>query len=427
MKKSLIFFCGLIFMLIIWGIAALQNSLLMLSIPLVVFLFSAIYHLPEEHGFSMQREIKPDHGFPETPITIKMVIQNEGNPIDELAIKDILPRGITLKKGQSSIINALDRGARLEIEYEIEAHRGNYDNFKAEIAWRDFGGFFEKTMVFSSDSNLIIKPHYPKLSRIKIRPPQTRGFAGPIAARQGGSGIDFYGVREYQSGDAQRQINWKIASRYDQEMFTNVYEQERVADVGIVLDARQSVNIDSPSGSLFEYSVIAAASFAEYFLEEGNRVSLLSYGGGLGKIYPGYGRIHKDRILKALAKANPGKNYALDNLALLPTRFFPAKSQIVVISPLSPQDIPVYIQMRARGYAVIVVSPDSVAFEAALYNDHNSLAQRMTYAERNLLLQHIQRCGIQVVNWKVDQPLEVATRKILSRQPAFSRLNGLRI
>jgi uncharacterized protein (DUF58 family) len=116
----------------------------------------------------------------------------------------------------------------------------------------------------------------------------------------------------------------------------------------------------------------------------------------LGKIYPGYGRIHKDRILKALAKANPGKNYALDNLALLPTRFFPAKSQIVVISPLSPQDIPVYIQMRARGYAVIVVSPDPVAFEAALYNDHNTFAA-YDLRRKHLLLQHIQRCGIQVV------------------------------
>jgi len=427
MKKSLVFFLGIIFTLVIWGIASLQSSVLVLSIPLVVFLLSAIYHLPEKGQFSVQRKINPDHGYPETPITIKLTIVNQGNAIDELAIIDKMPAGIQIKEGQASCIAPLDRRARVEIEFTFEAHRGHYDTFEAAVFSRDFCGFFEIPGVYKTDTPLIIKPHYPKLRRIKIRPPQTRGFAGPIAARQGGSGIDFYGVREYQSGDPQRQINWKIASRSDEEMFTNVYEQERVADVGIVLDARQSMNIDAPSGSLFEYSVIAAAAFAEFFLEEGNRVSLLSYGGGLGKIFPGYGKIHKDRILKALSRANPGRNYALDNLALLPTRFFPAKSQIVVISPLSPQDIPVYIQMRAHGYAVIVVSPDPVAFESALYNDQDSLAFRMTYAERNLLLQHIQRCGVQVVNWHVDQPLEIAARKILSRQPAFSRLNGLRV
>lgn len=427
MKKSLIFFIGLIFALVIGGIATLQSSVLVLSIPLIVFLFSAIYHLPEEARFSIQREINPDHGFPETPITVKLTIVNQGGAIDELAIKDVLPIGITVKKGNASLVTSLDHQARVEIEYLIEAHRGHYDTFAAAVSLRDFSGFFENPIPYPSNTSLVIKPHYPRLARIKIRPPQTRGFAGPIAARQGGSGIDFFGVREYQSGDPQRQINWKIASRHDQEMFTNVYEQERVADVGIVLDARQSMDISSPSDSLFEYSVIAAAAFAEYFLEEGNRVSLLSYGGGLGKIYPGYGKIHKDRILKALARVNPGKNYALDNLALLPTRFFPAKSQIVVISPLSPQDIPVYIQMRAHGYAVIVVSPDPVSFESALYNDQNSLALRMAFAERNLLLQHIQRCGVQVVDWRVDQPLEVAARKILSRQPSFSRLNGISV
>ncbi|MBN1536464.1 MAG: DUF58 domain-containing protein [Anaerolineales bacterium] len=425
MKKSVLFFIGVILTVIIGGIATLQRDVLVLSIPLIIFLFSAVYHKPEECCFSIQREIQPDHGFPETPLKVKIIVTNKGNAIHEIAIQDVLPCGLKIKEGKASLVTALNRLAHIEIEYQIEAQRGHYENFEVNLRSHDYSGFFETSITISSQTLLVIKPHYPRLSRIKIRPPQTRGFAGPIAARQGGSGIDFFGVREYQSGDPERQINWKIASRYEQDLFTNVYEQERVADVGIVLDARQSMDIPGPSGSLFEYSVIAAASFAEYFLNEGNRVSLLSYGGGLGKIFPGYGRIHKDRILKALARANPGKNYALDNLALLPTRFFPAKSQIVVITPLSPQDIPVYIQMRAHGYAVIVVSPDPVSFEAALYNDKDSLALRMAYAERNLLLQQIQRCGVQVVNWRVDQPLQMAARKILSRQPAFSRLNGL--
>jgi uncharacterized protein (DUF58 family) len=427
MNKSLVFFVILIFGVVILGIGALQSNVLLLAIPLIVYLFSAIYHLPENVQLSIQREISPDRGIPGTPITVKLMIKNTGLAVDELLIKDILPKGIRVKEGKTSLAASLNSQSSVEIEYRVEGRRGQYEVFEMSARPGDFCGFFENPLSYRTNTPLLIKPSYPKLERFKIRPPQTRGFAGPIAARQGGVGVDFFGVREYQSGDPQRQINWKVAARYDQEIFTNIYEQERVADVGIVLDSRQSMDVPAPSGSLFEYSVVAAAAFAEYFLEEGNRVSLLLYGGGIANVFPGYGKIHQERILKALAKAIPEKNFALDNLALLPTRFFPAKSQIVVISPLAPHDIPVYVQMRAHGYAVIVVSPDPVLFEATRYNDHTSLAYRMAYAERHLLLQQIQRYGVQVVNWQVDQPLELAVRKTLSRQPAILHQHGLRL
>jgi uncharacterized protein (DUF58 family) len=278
--------------------------------------------------------------------------------------------------------------------------------------------------IYPTAPHLVIYPRYPKLDKIKIRPPQTRGFAGPIAARQGGTGIDFFGVREYQAGDLQRQINWKLAARSYNQLYTNIFEQERVADVGLILDSRQRVDVSLPSGSLFEDSVRAAAALAENFLDDGNRVSLLLYGSGLQSIYPGYGKIQLDRILRLLAKAKPGINYALESLAYMPTRFFPAKSQLILISPLEPEDISVVIQMQARGYAVLVISPDPVSYESALYNDFSSLAYRAAISERYFMLQKVRRSGVQVVNWRVDKPLEAEVREALVRQPLTYRAIG---
>ena len=51
------------------------------------------------------------------------------------------------------------------------------------------------------------------------------------------------------------------------------------------------------------------------------------------------------------------------DLALIPTRLFPAHSQVVLVSPLLPDDLNVLIQLRARGYQLMVVSPDPVAHE----------------------------------------------------------------
>ena len=204
-------------------------------------------------------------------------------------------------------------------------------------------------------------------------------------------------------------------------MYTNIFEQERVADVGLILDARHLTNMITPSGSLFEHSVQAAAALAENFLDDGNRVSLLVYGSGLTRVFPGYGRTHRDRILKALSKANPGLNYAMENLANLPTRIFPAKSQIVMISPLVPDDIPVIVMIRARGYAVLVISPDPVSTSSARYHDFGTPAYRFARAERDLMLRQVRRSGVQMVNWNVSQPLEMTVRETLARP--INRLN----
>ncbi len=424
MRNALLLVISLIFGMFIIGVATLQSRLLILVVPLIVYLFAAILQRPEQVNLSVNREISPDHAPQGAPINVKLTVINQGAAIDELEITELLPIGVRPTLGKSSALACLAPQEKLELEYVIEASRGEY-NYPVSTRGRDFLGFFELAAIYPTAPRLVIYPRYPKLDRIKIRPPQTRGFAGPIAARQGGTGIDFFGVREYQAGDNQRQINWKLAARSYNQLYTNIFEQERVADVGIILDSRQHLDVSLPAGSLFEYSVRAAAALTENFLDDGNRVSLLLYGSGLQRVYPGYGKIQLDRILRLLAKAKPGLNYALESLAYLPTRFFPAKSQLILISPLEPEDIPVVMQMQARGYAVLIISPDPVSYESALYHDFSSLTYRAAISERYFMLQKVRRSGVQVVNWRVDKPLEAEVRQALARQPLTYRAIGM--
>lgn len=416
MKLTLLLIIALIFAAVILGLASLQRDVMILAIPLLVYLFVAILQRPDDIKLTVTREISPDYAPQGTPITVKLTIYNQGEAIDELSLWDILPEGVRKIEGKASAVGYLESQGRMELQYIVEANRGEYRAYETHVYVRDFLGLFESTHVYQTSPRLLIHPRYPKLERIKIRPPQTRGFAGPIAARQGGSGIDFWMVREYQAGDPQRQVNWKLAARSDQELYTNIFEQERVADVGIILDSRQRVNVVTAQGSLFEYSVRAAASLAENFLDDGNRVSLLIYGSGLGWVFPGYGRFQRDRILKALARARPEVNFALESLSSLPTRFFPAKSQIVMVSPLIPEDISTIALMRSHGYAVMIISPDPISYESGILHDFTSQAYRLAYAERELMLRQIRHTGAQIVNWRVTQPLETTIGTALIRQ-----------
>jgi uncharacterized protein (DUF58 family) len=276
---------------------------LVLAIPLNVYLFGAVLDRPEAISLTVSRELFPDHAPESTPLTVKLGVINQGRAIGEVAIQDVVPDGMRQLDGKSSLVAVLDAQREMALEYATAADRGEYNAYEVLIQARDVFGLFESQSVYRTAPRLIVQPRYPKLDRIKVRPPQTRGFAGPIAARQGGNGIGFFGIREYQAGDPQRQINWRLSARVDRELYTNVFEQERVADVGLILDARERANVTTTSGSLFEHALRAAAALAENFLDDGNRVSLLVYGFNMRRVFPGYGKIQRNRILTALAKA----------------------------------------------------------------------------------------------------------------------------
>lgn len=419
MKPSLTFILALVLGIVLVGVATLHGHVLVLAIPLIAYLCAAIYARPEAIRLNVQREVTQESAQQGAPIHVHLTLTNEGAALDELTVRDVIPEGARHVEGETTAMVTLPAGGTLELDYTIAAVRGEYDRYDVLASARDFLGCFEIGGSYRTDPHFLIHPRSPKLNRIKIRPPQTRGFAGPIAARQGGTGIDFWAVREYEAGDPQRQINWRLSARSERELFTNIFEQERVADVGIIVDARERTNIAIGDTSLFEHGVDAAAALAQNFLDDGNRVSLLVYGSGVIRVFPGYGRVQRDRILNALAKAQPGVNFALESLTNLPTRFFPTQSQLVLISPLLPEDIPVILNMRARGYALMLVSPDPVSFESAKSGMSSKPAHRLAAAERTLMLKQARQAGAQVVDWHIAQPLESTIREALARQPAL--------
>ena len=163
------------------------------------------------------------------------------------------------------------------------------------------------------------------------------------------------------------------------------------------------------------------------FLQSGNRVGLLIYGRGQETTFPGYGKMQREKILRALAQAAPGDNMALESFSYLPTRFFPPRSQIILISPLCQEDQPVLERLRSYGYQLLIVSPDPVDYEGRMYGFETTqpLAVRIATLERQLILRRLQRAGILVVDWKVEQPLNQALFTAIGRsagQPSRGRM-----
>jgi len=407
----LILLSCLVYGLLILGLLSIKGSLVALAIPLVIYLGAALVYGPGNLNLSATRTVNPTYVTQGTPVVVKLSIVNQGMQLEEVLIDDPIPPSLELVEGEPRMVAPLPPGGKLELSYTVRGRRGIITFLPVEAIASDPLGLFRRRVRLSAPAQLLIKPEVVKLKPVTIRPLRTHGFIGPLPARRGGNGVNFYGVRDYQFGDPQRRVNWKATARHDQGLYTNEFEQEQITDVGLILDARQQTDVLSRDSSLFEHSIRAAAALADVFLSGGHRVGLLIYGRGQEATFPGYGKRQRERILRSLAQARTGDNMALESLNYLPTRFFPARSQIVLVSPLSANDLPVLTSLRAHGYQVLVVSPDPVAYERGLVGQdlelvkELELAVRIARLERTLLLRKLQKVGIRVVDWPVDKPL----------------------
>jgi uncharacterized protein (DUF58 family) len=426
MKRLLLLAC-LVYVLLLLGLATLEGAVLLLIFPLAIYLAAALVFGPGELDLKVSRTLSAERVYEDTPVSIKVLIENKGAALEEVLIEDVLPRSLEPLVGETQALVSLPAGSTSELVYTVIGRRGRFDLEPVRVTASDRLGLFRREAVLSAPARLLVLPRPLRLRQLPIRPLRTRGYAGPIPARQAGSGVEFFGIREYQVGDPRRWINWRVSARHPRYLFSNEFEQERIADVGLILDARRQTDVCLPDDSLFEYAVTATASLAEAFLRDGNRVGLLVYGRFLDWTFPGYGKVQRERILQALARAETGESQVFEKFDYLPTRYFPAQSQLVLVSPLTGDDVPMLIRLRARGYHLLVVRPDPIAFELKALESQPSVevAARIVHAERVLLIRKLQQAGIRVVDWQVDQPFDQVVHASLGRVPNWFHKMGV--
>ena len=417
----------LTYVLLLGGIVLLQGEFIALALPLVAYLLIGYLQAPEQVMLEATRRIAAERVSPHADVDVTVTVTNRGKTLEEVLLEDLVPSGLSIRSGLSRHLLKLAKGASYTFTYTVAGPRGAYVFQGLNVRASDALAVRGSSVRVEARGRLFVLPPVMPVRNVTIRPRRTRVHSGTIPARAGGSGTEFFGVREYQPGDSPRAINWRASTRYGDTLYANEYQQERVADVGIILDGRPRSNEFSRGRSLFEHSVQAAASLADALLSQGNRVGLLLYASYLRWTFPGYGKVQRERILHALANARTGDSQVFYDLMYIPTRLFPPESQIIFVSPLVDDDLQPLIQLRAHGYDVLVVSPNPVKFELSYLpsaDPNVGLAGRVVQMERGLLLQRLQRAGILVVDWDIREPFDAVVRRRLGRVPLWLRAYG---
>lgn len=420
MSSRATFLAAIVYVIVLFGLASMKSGALVLAMPLLIYLLLALWQAPDQAPtLRMERSLPVETAAEGDLLTVTLTIHNEGaRDLTKLHIREQLPDALVVRDGQTELLTNLHAGESVEISYTIEAKRGAFELAETEIAIWDKLGLLSWRGSLPVATHLTVMPRFQSLRSLTIRPLRTKGFSGPLASRQSGSGNNFFGVREYQLGDPLRRINWRAAARYQEQLFTTEFEQERIADIGLILDMRNEQVFDVNNESLLDHAVRATAALADSLLADGHQVGLLLYGFGLDGVLLGYGKGQRERIMRKLTEARPVSSQVFRSLKYLPTRVFPAGAQLIFISPMADNDETTLFRLRAHGYGVLVVSPNSVEFEAAALpeDDLRSLAIRLARAERRIFLRRLRQGGIVTVDWSVsrslDEMLQTALREI---------------
>ncbi len=401
--------------LLIAGLAARNGGVALLALPLVGYLAAGLVHAPGGVDLRADRETEGRRGEAGQPVAMRVSVENRGRAIPRLTIRDESPEGTEAEEGCEGGPAALPAGSRLEFEYRLWAGRGRYDWRTVTAAAADPFGLFEQRLKLEAPGKVYLLPPQLTLKGLRIPVGQTRATAGPHLSRRAGIGTDFYGVREYAPGDSLRRIHWRMSARHPGEFFSKEFEREEMANVGVLVDARLITNIKRDGQELLDFSVQAASTIANSFLNAGDRVSLLILGKLVTRVFPGTGKRQLVAVQEALAGCRPGENVSFETLRSLPVKLFPSHSLLVVVSPLRKEDFTPLSALRAEGYQVLLVSPDPVAFAAGRHarESADSLSRQAAALERALLLWRLRQQGLRVVSWQVDQPFNQTLRSTL--------------
>ena len=392
-----------------------------MTLPFLAYLGVGIVQAPDRGKIRLQavRSVETHREQGNVSVEVNLTLTSQGATLDHLTLSDPLQPGMRVWKGQLRQPGALRSGEETRFSYTFRTERGTFAWKSLHVVAADPLGIIETELEVPAAAQVQVSPELRRFRPFPLQAQRTLPSTGSIPARRGGSGTNFWGVREYHPGDPLRRLDWRLTARHPRQFFTKEFEQEAIADIGLIVDARGKTNLRRDDDSLFEHSARAAASLAEVFLRQGNRVSLLAWGDPMITVFPGYGKVQMNRVLRALAKSSPAleSDGSLDDLQFVPVQMFPSHSLILVISPLAYNDWQLFPRLRAFGYQVLLVSPDPFDYvRTQLASDQpTQLASRLARLERQVELARVARLWVPVIDWPVNHPLSPLVRQALGR------------
>ena len=336
-----------------------------------------------------------------------------GAPDLQLAL--LLPDGIREAGGAGSLLLRMEPGSDRTIALRLVcAHWGAHRVGTLLLRSGDLAGL--RVLDTRVTENTVVRV-YPRSQQLQslVAPAQTQPFAGNRVARTKGDGIEFADIRPYLPGDRARRINWR-ASAARQTLYVNQQRPERNSDVIIFLDSFAEAR-HQEAGTL-DLAVRAAASLAGHYLATRDRVGLVGFGGTVRWLTPATGTTQLYRIVDALLETEIVFSYVWKGIDVLPARSLTPQALVIALSPLlDDRSVGALLDLRGRGFDLVVVDLSPLAFTALPRDPDTQAAMRLWRLWRDVLHFRFEQRGVAVAEWDGQRPMA----EVIEEVRAFRR------
>lgn len=190
--------------------------------------------------------------------------------------------------------------------------------------------------------------------------------------RRRGEGMDFHQLREYQIGDAMRQINWQASSRL-RKLISQEYQDERDQQVYFLIDCGQNMRAKDGALSHFDHTLNAVLLLAKVALNQGDAVGLSTFSGPERHLAPRKGVAQVNLVMNTLFDVEPSlltsdyETAVRDLLSKLHKR-----SLVVLVTNLRDEDYPILmpaLQLLNRHHLVLLASLRETVLHDLMHKD----------------------------------------------------------
>lgn len=402
------------------------------AIPLTYVLYGLLSAVPADATLAVSRSFDRSDPAPGETVEVTLTVENVGEAVlTDVRVVDGVPDELAVTDGAPRAGLALSPEETRTLSYTVVAKRGEYTFDDPVVRLRSLAGSDRQTATIAADGDTTLTG-----TNAITDPPvgtATLPRAGTLPTDAGGSGLEFYATRQYQSGDPMNRIDWRHYAKTG-EFITVQYRQEQAIRTVIVVDARPVGRVTPQAGypTGAELSAYAAERLYDALGEAGVVAGVTAVGvdetelgglvgpDGLPWVSPETGRNRQRRARRVLreiqgvaddgarpVETKPPTATAADGGSDRRTRRLlarlPPNAQVVLATPLMDNwPLSFARALAVRGFPQVVVTPDVAGGETA--------GQTVTAVQRRLRIRELEGLGASTVSWDLDQPIDYALR-----------------
>lgn len=401
-----------------FGVILAQPTILLVSVLGVAFAaYARVWPDPQVANLDVTRAVTDRTPLPGDEVQVTVTVENEGGRfMPDVRLVDRVPGPMEVVDGSPRMATSLRPGGTATFQYTVVAERGTHE-WPLMILARDVSGSLEREAAIDVETGLQCIPSLKTTSGAPVRS-QTTYFTGQVNTEIGGPGLEFFSVREHQSGDPMKRIDWNRHARTG-ELATVEFRQEQAAKVVLLFDARESAFLSPEPGErhALDRSVDAGMELFGALFDRGDMVGVAAFDTVPCWLGPSAGDEHRERAKRifsgheAISSTPPDlrdvEGEYIDPMTHIRRQMSP-ESQLMIFSPLC-DDYAAEVARRldSIGHSVTIISPDPTT--------NGTIGQRLAQLEREMRIMDLRERGIRVVDWEYEELLRVELQRAQKR------------